>query len=72
VQNLIDIDTFDNMKLSIFCPFGLKMPIHAPKIEVFLGGISPQNEQQNQTNHGTSLHKSASFEELSVKIRRRV
>ena len=29
----------DNMKLSIFCPFGLKTPIHAPKI-VFLG-ISP-------------------------------
>ena len=28
------------MKPSIFCPFGLKTPIHAPKIGV-LGGISP-------------------------------
>ena len=26
------------MKLSIFCPFGLKMPIHAPNMEV-LGGF---------------------------------
>jgi len=28
------------MKLSIFCPFGLKTPIHAPKIGGFRG-ISP-------------------------------
>ena len=28
------------MKLSTFCPFGLKTPIHAPKIGVF-GVISP-------------------------------
>jgi len=28
------------MKLSIFCPFGLKMPIHAPKIGV-LGDFTP-------------------------------
>ena len=32
--------SFDNMKLSIFCPFGLKTPIHAPKIGVF-GGFHP-------------------------------
>jgi len=32
--------SFDNMKLSIFCPFGLKTPIHAPKIG-FFGGIWP-------------------------------
>ena len=32
--------SFDNMKLSIFCPFGLKTPIHAPIIRVF-GGFHP-------------------------------
>ena len=35
---------FDKMKLSIFFQFGLKTPIHAPKIEVF-GAFHPQNEQ---------------------------
>jgi len=29
------------MKLSIFCPFGLKTPIHAPKI-VFFGNFTPK------------------------------
>ena len=33
--------SFDNMKLSIFCPFGLKTPIHAPKIGVF-GDFNPK------------------------------
>ena len=37
------------MKLLIFCPFGLKTPIHAPKIGVF-GGFHPQNGQQCQRN----------------------
>ena len=32
--------SFENMKLSIFCPFGLKTPIDAPKIGVF-GGFHP-------------------------------
>ena len=32
--------SFDTMKLSIFCPFGLKTPIHAPKIGV-LGVFHP-------------------------------
>jgi len=41
--------SFDNMKLSIFCPFGLKTPIHAPKIGVF-GGFDPQNGDQCQRN----------------------
>ena len=36
--------TFDNMKVLIFCAFGLKMPIHAPKI-VFLGFDSLNSEQ---------------------------
>ena len=40
--------SFDNMKLSIFCPFGLKTPIQAPKIGV-LGGFHPQNGGQCQT-----------------------
>ena len=35
----------DNMKLSIFCPFGLKTPIHAPKIG-FLGVFHPKNGEQ--------------------------
>jgi len=29
--------TFDNMKVLIFCAFGLKTPIHAP--EIVFGGI---------------------------------
>jgi len=31
--------TFDNMKVLIFCAFGLKTPIHAPKIGV-LGDLT--------------------------------
>ena len=38
--------SFDNMKLSLFCPFGLKTPIHAPKIGGF-GGISPPKMGSN-------------------------
>jgi len=34
------INSFDNMKLSTFCPFGAKTPIHPPKI-VF-GGSPPK------------------------------
>jgi len=37
------------MKLSIFCPFGLKTPIHDTKIEV-LGVFHPKNGQQYQRN----------------------
>ena len=32
--------TFDNMKVLIFCAFGLKTPIHAPKIG-FFGDLTP-------------------------------
>jgi len=36
--------SFDNIKLLIFGPFGLKTPIHAPKIcFFFLGRFYPQN-----------------------------
>ena len=37
--------TFNNMKVFIFCAFGLKMPIHAPKIGVFAGFDSLSREQ---------------------------
>ena len=33
--------TFDNMKVLIFCAFGLKTPIHAPKIGFFWGDLTP-------------------------------
>jgi len=33
--------TFDNMKVLIFCAFGLKTPIHAPKIGFFGGDLTP-------------------------------
>ena len=63
---------FDNMKLSIFCPFGVKTPIHAPKI-VFWGILPPKWEAMStKPPRGTSLRESASFEPSSVKIRRRV
>ena len=41
--------SFDTMKLSIFCPFGLKTPIHVPKIGV-LGVFHPQTGEQYQRN----------------------
>ena len=37
--------TFDNMKVLIFCAFGLKTPIYAPKIGVFGGFDSLSGEQ---------------------------
>jgi len=37
--------TFDNIKVSIFCVFGLKTPIHTPKIGVFGGFDSLSREQ---------------------------
>jgi len=50
VQNLVNrCISFDNMKLSTFCPFGLKTFIHAPKIWV-LGVFYPQNWKQCQQN----------------------
>jgi len=32
VLSLVGIAAFNNIKVLIFCAFGLKMPIHAPKI----------------------------------------
>jgi len=37
--------TFDNMKVIIFCAFGLKTPIHAPKSGGFGGFDSLSGEQ---------------------------
>ena len=58
----------DNMNLSIFCPFGLKTTIHAPKTGVW--GISPPKWGAISTKppKGTSLRESASFEPSSMKI----
>ena len=65
--------SFDNMKLSIFCPFGLKTPIHTPKNWGFRG-IShlKWGAMSTKPPKGTSLRESASFEPSSVKIRCRV
>jgi len=52
------------MKLSIFCPFGLKTPIHAPKIGVLwgFGGISPSKWEaiSKKPPKGTSAGRSGS------------
>ena len=73
VQNLVEIDAVvSNMKLSIFCPFGLKTPIHAPKMGVS-GDFTPKmGNNVNETPKGTFLRESASLEPSSVKIRRAV
>jgi len=59
------------MKLSIFCTFGLKTPIHDPKIGIW-EGFHPQKWRAISTKHpkGTPLRESVSFEPSSVKIRR--
>jgi len=41
--------SFDNMKVSIFGAFGLKPPVHAPKLE-FFWTIWPLNGMQYQRN----------------------
>ena len=56
------------MNISIFDAFGWKIPIHAPKI-VFLGNLIPyMGCNINQSQKGTPLRDSASFEPLSVKM----
>ena len=44
VQNLVGIDAvvFDIMRVLTFWEFGLKVPIHAPKMG-FFGGFNPLN-----------------------------
>ena len=64
--------SFDNIKLSIFCPFGLKTPIHAPKLGFWGYFNSKMGSNVYETPKGTSLPESASFEPSSAKIRRRV
>jgi len=45
--------SFDNMKLSIFCPFGLKTAMHAPKLG-FLGNFTPK--MGNNVNETPKRH----------------
>jgi len=56
------------MKLSIFCPFGLKTPIHAPKI-VFLG-ISPPKwgAMSTKAPKGTSTGRNGSSGVLTMSL----
>jgi len=67
--------SFNNTKLSIFCKFGWKTPIHTPQNWSFWGYLTPKNAQQYQQPPPQKKHilrESASFESSSVKIRRRV
>jgi len=60
---------FDNMKVWIFGAFGLKMPIHVPKVEV-LENLTPKWAALSmKPPKDTSLRESASFEPSSSKIR---
>jgi len=59
------------MKLTIFCPFGLKTPIHAPTNGG--GYFTPKwGAISTKPPKGTSLRESASFEPSNIKIRQRV
>ena len=56
------------MKLSIFCPFGLKTPIHAPKIGV-LGDFTPKvklGAMSTKSPKGTSTGRNGSSGVLIV------
>jgi len=56
------------MKVLIFYAFGLKTPIHAPKIGV-LGDLTPLvGSNINVTSKGTNGCETTSFEPLTVKI----
>ena len=55
VLNLVGIAAvLDNMKVLIFCEFGLKTPIHAPKIEVF-GGFDSLSRKQYSRDQQKAL-----------------
>jgi len=41
VQNLVGIDAADNMKLSIFCTFGVTTPVRPRKVDVW-GDFTPK------------------------------
>jgi len=57
------------MKLSIFCPFGLKTPIHAQKNWGF-GGISPTKWEEVSTKlpKGTSAGRNGSGRVLIMSV----
>jgi len=46
---------FDSMKLSIFCPFALKMPIQAPQIGVFGDSTPKMGSNINETHKRHTL-----------------
>ena len=75
VQNLVGIDAVVVIICTFFRfrEFGLKTPIHAPKLRVF-GVFDFLNGEQCEKfrKKGTSLRESASFEPSCVKIRRGV
>jgi len=74
IQNLVVIDnsSFDNTKVWIFGAFGLKTPVHAPKVGVW-GILTPRmGSNINETPNGTFLHEFALFEPSSAKIQRPV
>jgi len=62
--------SFDNMHVFQFCEFGLKMPIHAPKIWV-LGEFYPLNGEQCQRNP-KKAHPCTSPRRLSHHVRKSV
>jgi len=61
--------TFSNMKVLTFCAFGLKTPIHAPKIGVF-GGFDSLSREQYQCDHKKTLMvaKSRRLSHLALKL----
>ena len=64
--------SFEYMDVFRFRAFGLKTPIHAPKLRVFR--VDPLNGEQCEKfrKKGTSLRESVSFEPSCVKIPRDV
>jgi len=61
VQNLVGIDQFDNMKVLLFCAFGLKTPIYAPKWEFW--GYDPQIAALSTTHpKGISFRGNTSYD----------
>ena len=61
--------SFDNMQILIFCEFGMKTPIHDPKMGVF-GGCDPLNGRLSHRDppKGTNGCRNTSYEPLSAKI----
>ena len=63
---------FDSMQILLFCALSLKMPIHAPKIEVLWDFTPKMGSSMNETQKGTSLGGNTSYDVQIVKIGPRV